>query len=156
VVVVHTGEVINLKEDNLFPEALLDKRYTPKYDPVVVTAQIEAYVQDTDYPIVKELCGKIGMSYISLSRLRNRYEEVEDAVQKLLNKAECYIERGALHKRLDSSFGQFRLKQKCFGWDDKHQIETSTADNIDINTVTKKDLESRLKQLMLAVKEAGD
>ena len=146
--------------DKTLPRELWDKRFgstsSVKHDPVILIAKIESYTESTDYPMLKEVCGQIGINYDVLNQIRHRHEAVEHACRKLLDKAECYIERGALHKKLDAGFAQFRLKQKGFNWHDRQQIETSVVDNIDIRTVTKKELQERLKLLKEQINESED
>lgn len=147
---------LEIEHDDEFIEKLKQAKIKagskPKHDPAIIKEQIRAYIDNTEYPMIKEFCLSTKIPYATLYKLRQSNEELDELCLECIMKAECYIEKGALHERLSAPFSQFRLKQRDMNWDDKHQIETIAQ--VDLQKITEAEVWEKIKQLSAEFKEA--
>lgn len=94
-------------------------------DYALIVEQFNKYIQDTDYPIIKEFCVLHGYSYGYLEELKLRIPEIAETIKRCLSKAEVYLEKNALHNKVNPVFAMFRLKQPCFAWTDRQDIHVN-------------------------------
>ena len=87
----------------------------------------EKYITETDYPIIKEFCVEYGYSYFYVEELKNKLPDLAQTIKRCLAKAEVYLEKNALHNKINPIFAMFRLKQPCFAWTDKQELAIDTA-----------------------------
>jgi hypothetical protein len=96
-----------------------------KYDPDIVAKQLDDFVNNNDYPIVKEflLNGNNLPTFDHLLEMIKDNDTLNHAYKRALNKQEVYIEKGAISGELNPTFSIFKLKQHQFGWKDKQETE---------------------------------
>lgn len=114
-----------------------------KYDKDFMLSTIEEYTNNTDIPILKEVCYLNYWNSDYVLELRRNDEELSRAIKRLLDKKESQLERKGLNKEIDRTVAIFSLKQ--LGWKDKQEISfgEEQADEIDIKIIrtNKEDIE---------------
>lgn len=104
---------------------------------------IYTYTEQTDIPILKEVCYQHYWNYDYLMQLQRSNEELSQSIKRLLDKKESQLERKGLNKEIDRTVAIFSLKQ--LGWKDKQEISfgEEQADEIDIKIIrtNKEDIE---------------
>lgn len=94
-----------------------------KYNIAEMTRIIIAYTDETDVPILKEVCYKNNWDYQYVMNLQAANEDLREPIKRLLDKKESDLERGGLTGKVDKTMAIFSLKQ--LGWRDKIEIEDS-------------------------------
>ena len=110
------------KKENLLKEPIRTNGSSITLDYDLLLEKFDKYIMETDYPIIKEFCVKEGYSYDTIEDLKRKLPALAQTIKRALQKAESYIERNALHNKVNPVFSMFRLKQPCFGWTDKQEI----------------------------------
>jgi hypothetical protein len=114
-----------------------------KYKTENLVALLDKYTNDTDIPILKEVCYQNYLNYDTIMKYQRTDELLMQSIKRLLNKKESQLERKGLNKELDRTVAIFSLKQ--LGWKDRQEIsfEEEQADEIDIKIIrtNKKDIE---------------
>lgn len=88
------------------------KKYTDEYV-AELTVQLEAYIDETDIPILKEWCYQAGIPSTYVYEI----EGLSEPIKRCLDKKEAALERKALNREIDHTMAIFSLKQ--LGWRDK-------------------------------------
>lgn len=101
-----------------------------KYNIDDMIAIIEKYTEETELPILKEVCYMNNWLYNTVMKLQRDNEDLFHSIKRLLDKKEVKLERGALSGKLDKTMAIFSLKQ--LGWKDKQEIETIQTERIQI------------------------
>lgn len=100
---------------------------TGKYDNLI--KDIKKYTEDTEYPILKELCYKKHYNYDYVMQLQRDDEELSQSIKELLYKKETFLEKNGVLGNLSNTMAVFSLKQ--LGWKDNVEVKTETnIDNI--------------------------
>lgn len=110
-----------------------------EYEVNEVAKAFDEYINNNEEPLIQEFCLNYGMSRPNLYVMKEKYKEIEEAMDKCLTKQEIYILRNA--QRINPALAIFRLKQPTFGYKDRQEIE---------NTVTVK--EDKLDDILRAMK----
>lgn len=92
---------------------------TGKYDNLV--NDIIEYTNNTEYPILKELCYQKHYNYDYIMQMQRHNEELTQSIKELLYKKEAYLEREGIKGNLAQTMAVFTLKQ--LGWRDSIEIE---------------------------------
>lgn len=94
---------------------------------------IDKYTDETEMPIIKEVCFLNGWVYKRVFNIakEERYQELRDSLDRLLNKKEIYLEKELIKGKLNPAGAIFSLKQ--LGWTEKkiseEQKEKQTLEN---------------------------
>jgi hypothetical protein len=114
-----------------------------KYKTENLVALLDKYTNDTDIPILKEVCYQNYLNYDTIMKYQRTDELLMQSIKRLLNKKESQLERKGLNKEIDRTVAIFSLKQ--LGWKDRQEIsfEEEQADEIDIKIIrtNKEDIE---------------
>ena len=92
---------------------------TGKYDNL--RQDIIDYTEQTEYPILKELCYLKHYNYDYVMQLQRTNEELSQSIKELLYKKESYLEREGIKGNLAQTMAVFTLKQ--LGWRDNIEVE---------------------------------
>ena len=97
-----------------------------KYIPEEVTKQLNDYIVNTEDPMIEEF------SLLDTSPCRDtiyeiakNYKPLSDTIKKCHVKQQVRTVRNAEAGMSNQSFAIFKLKQKCYGWTDKQELEHS-------------------------------
>ena len=101
---------------------------TGKYDNLV--QDIIDYTEQTEYPILKELCYLKHYNYDYVMQLQRANEELSQSIKELLYKKESYLEREGIKGNLAQTMAVFTLKQ--LGWRDNIEVKAENANRITI------------------------
>ena len=116
---------------------------TQKYKTENLVALLDKYTNDTDIPILKEVCYQNYLNYDTIMKYQRTDELLMQSIKRLLDKKESQLERKGLNKEIDRTVAIFSLKQ--LGWKDKQEISfgEEQADEIDIKIIrtNKEDIE---------------
>ena len=119
-----------------------------KYKTENLVALLDKYTNDTDIPILKEVCYQNYLNYDTIMKYQRTDELLMQSIKRLLNKKESQLERKGLNKEIDRTVAIFSLKQ--LGWKDKQEIsfdnEQLSEIEIRVNRPSKSDLE-RVEEL---------
>ena len=114
-----------------------------KYKTENLVALLDKYTNDTDIPILKEVCYQNYLNYDTIMKYQRTDELLMQSIKRLLNKKESQLERKGLNKEIDRTVAIFSLKQ--LGWKDRQEISfgEEQADEIDIKIIrtNKEDIE---------------
>lgn len=114
-----------------------------KYKTENLVALLDKYTNDTDIPILKEVCYQNYLNYDTIMKYQRTDELLMQSIKRLLDKKESQLERKGLNKEIDRTVAIFSLKQ--LGWKDKQEISfgEEQADEIDIKIIrtNKEDIE---------------
>jgi len=108
---------------------------TQKYKTENLVALLDKYTNDTDIPILKEVCYQNYLNYDTIMKYQRTDELLMQSIKRLLDKKESQLERKGLNKEIDRTVAIFSLKQ--LGWKDKQEISfgEEQADEIDIKII---------------------
>ena len=101
---------------------------TGKYDNLV--QDIIDYTEQTEYPILKELCYLKHYNYDYVMQLQRADEELSQSIKELLYKKESYLEREGIKGSLAQTMAVFTLKQ--LGWRDNIEVKAENTNRITI------------------------
>jgi hypothetical protein len=101
-----------------------------KYNVDDIIEKMDKYIRQNDEPLIQEFILDYGISKAHLYELEKESEGLSDAIKKCIQKQEVYLLRNASVKAIDPVFTMFRLKQPCFGYKDKQEVESK---NINLN-----------------------
>lgn len=103
------------------------KKYTDDYLSELLES-LEDYIDETDIPILKEWCYQNGVPSTHVYD----FEELSEAIKRLIDKKEAALERMGLRGDVDRTMAIFSLKQ--LGWSDKQESK-HTVDGGFINII---------------------
>ena len=92
---------------------------TGKYDNLI--KDIVDYTNNTEYPILKELCYLKHYNYDYIMQMQRNNEELTQSIKELLYKKETYLEREGIKGNLAQTMAVFTLKQ--LGWRDTIEVQ---------------------------------
>ena len=101
---------------------------TGKYDNL--RQDIIDYTEQTEYPILKELCYLKHYNYDYVMQLQRDNEELSQSIKELLYKKESYLEREGIKGNLAQTMAVFTLKQ--LGWRDNIEVNAENTNRITI------------------------
>lgn len=99
---------------------------------------IDDYTNNTEIPILKEVCyqNELNYTYVMQMRAKEENEELSNSIKRLLEKKESQLERLGLLGKIDRGIAIFSLKQ--LGWKDKPEQDDDIENVVKgINTLTK-------------------
>lgn len=119
------------------------------YDAEVLADELLIYVESTDDPMIEEFCIKRKMTRDTIYRLAKENERLSDTIKYCHMIQEVRTVRGAQNGIINPTFAIFKLKQKCYGWTDKTEVQST---NVNIETeMTAEEAEQYLKSLGIKV-----
>lgn len=92
---------------------------TGKYDNLI--QDIVEYTNNTEYPILKELCYQKHYNYDYIMQMQRGNEELSQSIKELLYKKETHLEREGIKGNLAQTMAVFTLKQ--LGWRDQIEVQ---------------------------------
>ena len=92
---------------------------TGKYNNLI--KDIVEYTNNTEYPILKELCYQKHYNYDYIMQMQRDNEELSQSIKELLYKKEAYLEREGIKGNLAQTMAVFTLKQ--LGWRDTIEVQ---------------------------------
>lgn len=91
---------------------------TGKYDNLI--EDIVEYTNNTEYPILKELCYMKHYNYDYVMQKQKNDENLSQSIKELLYKKEAYLEREGIKGNIAQTMAVFTLKQ--LGWRDNIDV----------------------------------
>ncbi len=109
------------------------KRGRPvKYNADKMVKVLEEYTNNTEIPILKEVCYQNKWNDRYIHELAAKNENLSESINNLLMKKDSHLERLGLQGKIDRGVAIFSLKQ--LGWKDNQQIDHSGSVNIIVET----------------------
>lgn len=104
-----------------------------KYDTKRLCNIIDKYTDETDLPILKEVCYQNNLNYDTIMKYQRDREALMQSIKRLLYKKETELEKGGLTGKYQPTMTIFSLKQ--LGWqdranDDDNEEEVKNATDI--------------------------
>ncbi len=90
-----------------------------------VIKEFDVYVDETEYPMVKEFALNYRISTSRLYDLIKENDELSDTKKRCLTKAEIYLNKKLAEGKTNPTGKIFLLKQPAFGYTDKQAIDHS-------------------------------
>ncbi len=89
------------------------------------------YSDNTDDPYIEEFLLTQPYSHDTFYRYAKEDKALSDTIKKLHAKQMMRTVRKAESGDINSTFAIFKLKQKCYGWTDKQEIDQNIANKDD-------------------------
>ena len=100
---------------------------TGKYDNLI--DDIIEYTENTEYPILKELCYLKHYNYDTVMKMQRDNIDLMQSIKELLYKKESYLEREGIKGNIAQTMAVFTLKQ--LGWRDQVEVEHKDLSKLD-------------------------
>lgn len=112
------------------------------FNPVELVRRLEEYTaKASPFPTIAQFCYEVKMSRSRLYDLKEKYEELSDAIELLHLRKEFLILYGGASGKMNANFAQFILKQQVKGYGDKPTTKESQEKPIIHITVPKELIE---------------
>ena len=105
------------------------------YDPNDIAELMEQYYNESDDPYVEEFQIQQGLTSELIYRLAKEDEKISKTIKAIHEKQKMRTVRKAEVGEINPTFAIFKLKQKCYGWTDKQEIDQTIKGEMTI-TVT--------------------
>lgn len=116
-----------------------------KYDVNDIIEKLNIFIDENEEPLIQEFTLKYGISRSRFYDYAKENAELSDTIKKAIDKQEVYLIKNTETGKLNATFVIFRLKQKCFGWKDKQEIDQTVS--AEVVTLTQEQKEKKLKDL---------
>jgi len=119
------------------------------YIPEDIAGELLNYIETTEDPMIAEYCLLEGSpTKDTLYRLAKECTVLSDSIKRCHEKQQIRTVRKAESGEINTTFAIFKLKQKCYGWTDKQEVE-NTNKNIDLTEeMTKEEKKEEIKRLL--------
>ena len=95
------------------------------YSAEKIADDLELYINNTDDPYVEEFSLMQPFNPETLYRLAKENERLSNTIKRVHEKQKMRTIRKAESGEINTTFAIFKLKQKCYGWTDKTELEHS-------------------------------
>ena len=95
------------------------------YNADQINEDLVVYMNSTDDPYVEEFILSQPFAPDTFYRLAKTSQTLSDTIKRLHAKQMMRTVRKAEVGDINSTFAIFKLKQKCYGWSDKQEVEHS-------------------------------
>ena len=102
-----------------------------QYNAEQINKDLIAYMNSTDDPYVEEFILSQPFVADTFYRYVNESKELSDTTKRIHAKQMMRTVRKAESGDINSTFAIFKLKQKCYGWTDKQEIDQNIANKDD-------------------------
>ena len=116
-----------------------------KYKLDFVINTIDKYTNETELPIVKEVCVNNKWDVSHIYSMAKENPELDQSIKRLIDKKETELERGGLTGKYKTAMAIFSLKQ--LGWKDTIELESSNTESNPIKIEMKPPSEEDLKRV---------
>ncbi|WBK39965.1 terminase small subunit [PinkBerry-associated phage LS06-2018-MD08] len=99
-----------------------------KYNAEDIQKSLSVYIEGNDDPMIEEYIMGQPFSKSTLHDYARDNELLSDTIKDLHNKQQVRTVRGVEAGKIPVAFGIFKLKQKQYGWTDKHEVEQTIKD----------------------------
>lgn len=113
-------------------------------DPELIAANMRAYVESRDFPIMAEFLTLHKYNKDTVHRLGKECESLTDTIKELHSKAEAYLVRESIAGNIPAVPAIFMLKQRQHGYTDKQEV-TNTNVNFEGENLTEEEARKILK-----------
>lgn len=111
-----------------------------KFDIGDIIKQLKIYTDNEEQPLLQEFALNYGISREWLNQLKEQSEELAEAIKRLFDKQEIFlIKKGTNSPAKDI----FRLKQPCFGYTDKSELQQDTTINVVFDGIPRPQLKDK-------------
>jgi hypothetical protein len=101
------------------------------YDPEVLAVQLQEYTDSVSEPMIQEFCVLRKINKDTIYRLEKECKALSDSIKYLHAKQELRTIRLAESGDINTTFAIFKLKQKCYGWSDKQEVDQTISNKDD-------------------------
>ena len=101
------------------------------YDANKIADDLADYIDSTDDPYIEEFSLLQPFNRDTLYTLAKESEKLSDNIKRCHEKQKMRTVRKAEVGEINPTFAIFKLKQKCYGWTDKQEIESVNV-NVDM------------------------
>ena len=101
------------------------------YDSDEINKDLIKYMETTDDPYIEEFINMNVFSADTFYRLAKENELLSDTIKRVHRKQMMRTVRKAEVGEINPIFAIFKLKQKCYGWTDKQEIDQNIANKDD-------------------------
>jgi len=111
----------------------MKKRGRPlKFKVEDIIIALNKYINEIEQPFIQEFALNYDISREHLYELSRKNKDLSDTIKKAIEKQELYMLKNASERKIDPTFTIFRLKQPCFGYKDKHELDQNINQDIKI------------------------
>ena len=101
------------------------------YSAIDLTEWLDEYVTSNDDPYIEDFCLIRRLSPDTIYRYAKESDRLSEAIKRCHDKQKMRTVKKAEVGEINATFAIFKLKQKCYGWTDKQEIESV---NINLNS----------------------
>ena len=98
------------------------------YNADELAIKLNDYIDNSSDPIIEEFCLMNNMSRDTLHRHSQESVVLSDTIKKCHAKQAIRTQRLAESGDINTTFAIFKLKQKCYGWSDKQELEVAITE----------------------------
>lgn len=92
-----------------------------------VIEKLNQYIDKNEEPLIQEFCLNYPISNSRFYDYEKENSELSEAIKRCIKKQEVFLVRNAERNKINPVFAMFRLKQKCFGYTDKQEIDQKVS-----------------------------
>lgn len=107
------------------------------YDAEKIADDLMTYLENSDDPYVEEFSLTQPFNIDTLYRLAKENDRLSETIKRVHEKQKMRTVRKAEVGEINPTFAIFKLKQKCYGWTDKTELEHSGRIEMPQITITK-------------------
>ena len=101
------------------------------YDADTINKDLIDYMNNTDDPYIEEFNLSQPFSHDTFYRLAKEHTGLSETIKRLHQKQLMRTVKKAEAGEINTTFAIFKLKQKCYGWTDKQEIDQTISNNDD-------------------------
>jgi hypothetical protein len=95
------------------------------YDSNIINKDLKVYMENSEDPYIEEFILQNAFTADTFYRLAKENKDLSDTIKRVHAKQLMRTVRKAEAGVINPTFAIFKLKQKCYGWTDKQEIEHS-------------------------------
>ena len=104
------------------------------YNAKDLNTDLDEYITNTDDPYIEDFCLNRRVSPERLYNYAKESDELSNTIKRCHDKQKMRTVKKAEIGEINATFAIFKLKQKCYGWTDKQEVEHSGT--ISMPTIT--------------------
>lgn len=116
-----------------------------KYNADDLKAKLDAYIDSTDDCLIDEFLLNEYIPAKTLYQYAKESEELSNSIKRCHHKQALRVQRGAQDGTINATFAIFKLKQPCYGWTDKQEVQNTNV-NISGGELNEEEARKYLKE----------
>jgi hypothetical protein len=102
-----------------------------KHDAVHLAKLLNEYIDNNKNPMLQEFCYLNKISRNALNVRSKDEPTLAEAIERCHTKQEIRTIKLAESGEINTTFAIFKLKQKCYGWSDKQEVDQTISNKDD-------------------------